>query len=196
MAQFGSAGALGALGRRFESCRHPPQSTNAICSLLSWMSFPLGNGKGRCPCDLTPPAGNHLPLKRRERAVDRYKQAPLSDEPSLLQTTSSRSDVGIRSVQLMNTCLWATIQEAAEALGLSVTRLRQLQAKGRLQPGVHWVYLTGTKGGPVGWSIMPSGNGRRSRPKPASKQNALTPQPLKCLRRAASEYQRLGHTLH
>ena len=117
------------------------------------MSFPLGNGKGRCPCDLTPLAGNHLPLKRRERAVDRYKQAPLSDEPSLLLTTSSRSGVGIRSVQFMNTCLWATVEEAVEALGLSVTRLRQLQAKGRLQPGVHGVYLTGTKGGPVGWSI-------------------------------------------
>ena len=53
----------------------------------------------------------------------------------------------------MNTCLWASVKEAAEALRLSATQLRQLQAKGRLQPGVHWVYLTGTKGGPVGWSI-------------------------------------------
>ena len=148
------ASAKGAPKAHLEDRRNYPLSpTTAICSLLSSMSFPLGNGKGRCPCDLTPLAGNHRLFKRRERAADRYKKAPLSDEPSLLLATSNRSGVGISSVQSMNTCLWASVQEAAEALGLSATRLRQLQAKGRLQPGVHWVYLTGTKGGPVGWSI-------------------------------------------
>ena len=49
--------------------------------------------------------------------------------------------------------LWVSAQEAADALGLSATRLRQLQAARQLEPGIHWVYLTGTKGGPVGWSI-------------------------------------------
>ena len=48
---------------------------------------------------------------------------------------------------------WANAQETANALGLSATRLRQLQAKGKLVAGQHWVYLTGTAGGPVGWDI-------------------------------------------
>ena len=49
---------------------------------------------------------------------------------------------------------WASAQQAAKALGLSATRLRQLQAEGKLIAGEHWVYLTGTEGGPVGWDIQ------------------------------------------
>ena len=48
---------------------------------------------------------------------------------------------------------WATAQEAAEALGLSASKLRHLQAQERLIAGTHWVYLGGTKGGPVGWDV-------------------------------------------
>ena len=51
------------------------------------------------------------------------------------------------------TKLWASASEAAEVLGVSATRLRQLKASGDLLPGEHWVYLTGTQGGPVGWSV-------------------------------------------
>jgi len=48
---------------------------------------------------------------------------------------------------------WANAQQAAKALGLSATRLRQLQAAKKLVAGQHWVYLTGTAGGPVGWDV-------------------------------------------
>ena len=51
------------------------------------------------------------------------------------------------------TKLWASVSEAAEALGVSATGLWKLKASGDLLPGEHWVYLTGTQGGPVGWSF-------------------------------------------
>jgi hypothetical protein len=49
--------------------------------------------------------------------------------------------------------LWSGTEETAEACGFSVSRLRELKLSGELTPGVHWVYLTGRRSGPVGWSI-------------------------------------------
>ena len=48
---------------------------------------------------------------------------------------------------------WSSINETSEAVQISKARLRSLQAAGKLKPGIHWVYRTGTKGGPVSWNI-------------------------------------------
>lgn len=49
--------------------------------------------------------------------------------------------------------IWADIEEASKALGISPSRLRELQRAGELRPGVHWVYRTGRARGPVGWDV-------------------------------------------
>ena len=48
---------------------------------------------------------------------------------------------------------WSNINETSAAVQISKARLRSLQASGKLKPGIHWVYRTGTKGGPVSWNI-------------------------------------------
>ena len=51
---------------------------------------------------------------------------------------------------------WSSINETSEAVRISKARLRSLQAAGKLKPGIHWVYRTGTKGGPVSRNIATS----------------------------------------
>ena len=48
---------------------------------------------------------------------------------------------------------WSSINETSEAVQISKSRLRSLQAAGKLKPVIHWVYRTGTNGGPVSWNI-------------------------------------------
>lgn len=50
------------------------------------------------------------------------------------------------------TKVWATFSEACNALGIGRTALWSLQKNG-LEPGKHWVYLTGKEKGVVGWDI-------------------------------------------
>lgn len=51
----------------------------------------------------------------------------------------------------MSVFRWLPIEETSEAVNISESRLRSLQSTGKLKPGIHWIYLTGTKGGPVRW---------------------------------------------
>ena len=48
---------------------------------------------------------------------------------------------------------WGGIAEASEAVGISPTVLRNLQRSKKLPAGRCWIWLTGTEGGPLGWSI-------------------------------------------
>lgn len=48
---------------------------------------------------------------------------------------------------------WLNTKDASEELGLSVSSLRELQARGLLQPGEHWIYLTGRRHSPVSWNV-------------------------------------------
>ena len=48
--------------------------------------------------------------------------------------------------------MWATCEETCNALGIGRTALWSLQ-KTQLQPGKHWVYLTGKAKGVIGWDI-------------------------------------------
>ena len=73
---------------------------------------------------------------------------------------------------------WATAQQAAKALGLSATRLRQLQAEGKLEAGEHWVYLTGTEGGPVGWDIQAISDWQRKQTAVIAKQRRNKAAPI------------------
>ena len=46
---------------------------------------------------------------------------------------------------------WRKIQVAASSSGISASQLRKLKAQESFTPGIEYCYLTGKKGGPVGW---------------------------------------------
>ncbi len=46
---------------------------------------------------------------------------------------------------------WRKIQDAACYSGISPSQLRKLKADESFSPGIEYCYLTGKKGGPVGW---------------------------------------------
>ena len=46
---------------------------------------------------------------------------------------------------------WKKIQDAANSSGISPSQLRKLKADESFSPGIEYCYLTGKKGGPVGW---------------------------------------------
>lgn len=48
---------------------------------------------------------------------------------------------------------WVPELEAAELLAVGKTTLRAMRRDGRLSPGVHYVFATGTAGGPVTYDI-------------------------------------------
>ena len=49
--------------------------------------------------------------------------------------------------------IWHSVQETAEILGISVSNLWSLKERGELKVGKHYVWLSGRKNGPVGWSV-------------------------------------------
>ena len=48
--------------------------------------------------------------------------------------------------------IWAKTEDAAKALSLGQSTLRELQ-RTELVAGHHWIYLTGRANGPIGWSL-------------------------------------------
>jgi len=44
-------------------------------------------------------------------------------------------------------------EEAAELTGISIATLRRLKAQKLFTPGKEYIYITGTKGGPLGWIV-------------------------------------------
>ena len=44
-----------------------------------------------------------------------------------------------------------TIDEAIRSTGISASQLRKLKADGRFTAGIEYIYISGSKGGPVGW---------------------------------------------
>ena len=54
---------------------------------------------------------------------------------------------------MSSTIQWVGIDDAAKAVSISPTTLRQLQRSGELTPGEAWVWLTGCQGGPIGWNV-------------------------------------------
>ena len=65
-----------------------------------------------------------------------------------------RNRVSLNLLQAMNsTPCWVGTAEAAEALGISQSVLRQLQKSKKLPAGRCWIWTTGVAQGPLGWSI-------------------------------------------
>ena len=48
--------------------------------------------------------------------------------------------------------IWVKTEDAAKALSLGKSTLRELQ-RTELEPGLHWIYLSGRANGPIGWSL-------------------------------------------
>ena len=48
---------------------------------------------------------------------------------------------------------WVPESEAAELLTIKQGTIRTMRRDGRLDPGVHWIFATGTAGGPVNYDI-------------------------------------------
>jgi len=46
---------------------------------------------------------------------------------------------------------WRKIQDAVNSSGISASQLRKLKADGRFTAGIEYIYISGSKGGPVGW---------------------------------------------
>ena len=44
-----------------------------------------------------------------------------------------------------------SIDEAIRSTGISASQLRKLKADGRFTAGIEYIYISGSKGGPVGW---------------------------------------------
>ena len=49
---------------------------------------------------------------------------------------------------------WVPESEAAELLAIKQNTLRTMRRDGRLEPGAHWIYATGTAGGPVTYNLQ------------------------------------------
>ena len=49
--------------------------------------------------------------------------------------------------------IWHSVAETADILGISASKLWALKGDGLLVVGKHWVYLSGKKNSPVGWSV-------------------------------------------
>ena len=48
---------------------------------------------------------------------------------------------------------WVPEPEAAELLAIKNSTIRTMRRDGRLEPGAHWIYATGTPGGPVVYNL-------------------------------------------
>ena len=44
-----------------------------------------------------------------------------------------------------------SIDDAIRSTGISASQLRKLKADGRFTAGIEYIYISGSKGGPVGW---------------------------------------------
>ena len=44
-----------------------------------------------------------------------------------------------------------SIDETIRSTGISASQLRKLKADGRFTAGIEYIYISGSKGGPVGW---------------------------------------------
>ena len=49
--------------------------------------------------------------------------------------------------------IWVPESEAAELLAIKNSTIRAMRRDGRLEPGAHWIYATGTPGGPVTYNV-------------------------------------------
>ena len=49
--------------------------------------------------------------------------------------------------------IWVPEPEAAELLAIKHSTIRTMRRDGRLEPGAHWIYATGTPGGPVVYNL-------------------------------------------
>ena len=49
--------------------------------------------------------------------------------------------------------IWVPEPEAAESLAIKNSTIRAMRRDGRLEPGAHWIYATGTPGGPVVYNL-------------------------------------------
>ena len=48
---------------------------------------------------------------------------------------------------------WVQEKEAAKFLGLSVCTLQRFRRSGKLEPGTHWIYITGKPQSPVQYDL-------------------------------------------
>ena len=48
---------------------------------------------------------------------------------------------------------WVAESEAAELLAIKHSTIRTMRRDRRLEPGVHWIYATGTPNGPVTYNV-------------------------------------------
>ncbi len=46
---------------------------------------------------------------------------------------------------------WVSVNEAYKQSGISPSQLRRLKAEGSFTAGIEYIYISGRKGGPVGW---------------------------------------------
>ena len=46
---------------------------------------------------------------------------------------------------------WVSVNEAYNQSGISPSQLRRLKAEGSFTAGIEYIYISGRKGGPVGW---------------------------------------------
>ena len=53
----------------------------------------------------------------------------------------------------MTQAKWLLDPAAAEHLGIKPVTLRAMRREGRLTPGRDWIFLTGSRGGPVGYDL-------------------------------------------
>ena len=48
---------------------------------------------------------------------------------------------------------WVQEKEAAKFLGLSICTLQRFRRSGKLEPGTHWIYITGKPQSPVQYDL-------------------------------------------
>ena len=53
----------------------------------------------------------------------------------------------------MDSPVWVSESEAAELLAIANSTIRTMRRDGRLEPGTHWIYATGTPNGPVTYNV-------------------------------------------
>ena len=52
------------------------------------------------------------------------------------------------------TAKWRNIEDTVYLTKISASQLRKLKAEGSFTAGIEYIYITGKKGGPVGWDPL------------------------------------------
>ncbi len=85
--------------------------------------------------------------------MQKHRNLPQKTHPKSAPTSSGYGDLSNTPTSTSPITHWVHEPEAAKLLALKPSTLRNMRRERRLDAGTHWVYATGSTGGPVVYCI-------------------------------------------